>query len=196
MTPFKEEIRRQIEDNIRVKEALLAECQDVISNCAEILIAALKSGGKILFCGNGGSAADAQHLATELVVRLRGSFNRPSIPALALTVDTSLLTAAGNDLGFDQIFARQIESLGKKEDVLIGISTSGNSVNVLEAIKTASSNGLKTMAFLGGSGGAIAAQAETAVVVPSNDTARIQECHILVGHILCLLIEESLFPPS
>lgn len=196
MTPFKKEIRRQIEDNIRVKEALLEECQDVIAECADLLISALKSGGKILFCGNGGSAADAQHLATELVVRLRGSFNRPSIPALALTVDSSLLTAAGNDLGFDQIFARQVEGLGKNEDVLIGISTSGNSVNVLEAIKTASTKGLKTIAFLGGKGGSIAPIAETAVIVPSSDTARIQECHILIGHILCLLIEESLFPPS
>jgi len=193
---FKKEIRRQIEDNIRVKEALLTECQDVISECAEILIAALKSGGKILFCGNGGSAADAQHLATELVVRLRGSFNRPSIPALALTVDSSLLTAAGNDLGFEQVFSRQVEGLGKKEDVLIGISTSGNSANVLQAIKVASAKGIKTIAFLGGTGGTIAPLADTSVIVPSSDTARIQECHILIGHILCLLIEESLYSPS
>ncbi|MGH1366396.1 MAG: D-sedoheptulose-7-phosphate isomerase [Calditrichia bacterium] len=193
MKMFATEIRSQIEENIRVKQALLENCEDVIAQCAEILIASLQNGGKLLLCGNGGSAADAQHLAAELVVRLRGSFKRPAIPAMALTVDSSILTAGGNDLGFQQIFARQVEAFGKPEDVLIGISTSGNSNNVLEAVEVAAANKMKTIALLGGSGGALSELVDLSLIVPSSNTARIQECHILVGHILCLLIEEALF---
>jgi len=193
MSIFATEIRSQIEENIRVKQALLENCEDVIAQCAEMLIDSLQKGGKLLFCGNGGSAADAQHLAAELVVRLRGNFMRPAIPAMALTVDSSILTAGGNDLGFEQIFARQVEAFGKPEDVLVGISTSGNSKNVLEAVEVAKTKNMKAIALLGGSGGALNELVDLSLIVPSSNTARIQECHILVGHILCLLIEEALF---
>lgn len=153
-------------------------------------IASLKSGGKILFFGNGGSAADAQHLATELVVRYRK--NRPSLAAIALTTDTSALTAIGNDYGFEDLFFRQVEGLGRKGDVAIGISTSGNSPNVLKALKLARDMGLVTVGFGGGTGGKLPEVCDISLVVPSPVTARIQECHILIGHMLCGAIEAEL----
>ena len=156
---------------------------------AETAAGCLKAGGKILFFGNGGSAADAQHLATELVVRFRR--NRPSLAALALTTDTSALTAIGNDFGFEDLFARQIEGLGRKGDLAIGISTSGNSPNVLKALEKARAMGLATAAFGGASGGKLPEAADIALVVPSRTTARIQECHILLGHMLCAAIEAA-----
>lgn len=188
-------IRSQIEESIAVKTRL-TELTTEIASAAQMMTASLAKGGKILFCGNGGSAADAQHLAAELVVRLRSSFPRPAIPAVALTVDTSILTAAGNDYGFDLIFARQVEALGAAGDILIAISTSGNSGNIIQAVNAAQSRKMAVIAFVGGSGGALASMAELSLVAPSQNTARIQECHILIGHILCQLIEESLFPQS
>lgn len=153
----------------------------------DLALSCLRGGGKILFFGNGGSAADAQHLATELVVRFRT--NRPSISGLALTTDTSALTAIGNDFGFDDIFSRQIEGLGRPGDVAIGISTSGNSPNILKALDVARKMGLATVGFGGGSGGAMVQAVDVALIVPSKTTARIQECHILLGHMLCAAIE-------
>ncbi len=189
-------IIREIEDNIAVKQRMLKQLADSIHDVAEVFLSSLRSGGKIFFCGNGGSAADSQHLATELVVRLRASYPRPAIPAMALTVDTSTLTAAANDYGFEKIFSRQIEAHGRSGDVLCGISTSGNSANVIEAVKSAQELGLRSVAFLGGSGGKLKKMVDNSIIIPSDNTARIQEGHILVGHILCQLVEENLFPQS
>ncbi|HEX38127.1 MAG TPA: SIS domain-containing protein [Candidatus Cloacimonetes bacterium] len=164
-----------------------------IEETAGIMAGALKSGNKILLCGNGGSAADAQHIATEFIVRFRGDFNRRSLPAIALTTDTSLLTACANDYGFEEIFKRQVEGLGKPGDVLIGISTSGNSPNVYKAIDFARSNNIITILLAGKNGGSIKNIADHAIVVSHDDTARIQEAHITIGHILCRLVEEIYF---
>jgi len=164
-----------------------------IEEIASIMAQALKSGNKIMLCGNGGSAADAQHIATEFVVRFRGDFNRKSLPAIALTTDTSLLTACANDYGFEEIFKRQIEGLGEPGDVLIGISTSGNSPNVYKAIQFARRNKITTILLAGKDGGTIKDVADHAIVISHFDTARIQEAHITIGHILCRLVEEIYF---
>ena len=153
-------------------------------------IEAFKSGNKVIFAGNGGSAADAQHIAGEFVSRF--AFDRPGLPAIALTTDTSIMTAIGNDYGYDQVFKREIIALGRMNDVFIPISTSGNSSNVIEAIKAANDMGIKTIAFTGGNGGKMAEICEC-VVVPSYSTEKIQEVHIMLGHILCYLIEEKTF---
>ncbi len=157
---------------------------------ADAALACVRGGGKLLFFGNGGSASDAQHLATELTVRF--ITDRPSIPAIALTTDTSALTAIGNDMGFDQIFARQVEALGRKGDMAIGISTSGNSKNVLLALETARAQGLVTVGFAGRNGGKMLELCDIALVVPSQITAHIQEMHITLGHLLCAALEQGL----
>jgi len=144
-----------------------------------------------MFCGNGGSAADSQHLAAELVVRLRGNVERRAIAALALTVDSSILTAGGNDYGFDNIFKRQVEAFGGTGDVLVAITTSGTSPNVVKAVEEANTRGVRTIGLLGGTGGILKDLCTASVVVPSTITARIQESHILIGHIWCEMIEES-----
>ncbi|SEH64554.1 D-sedoheptulose 7-phosphate isomerase [Magnetospirillum fulvum] len=155
----------------------------------EVCLSALAAGGKIVFFGNGGSAADAQHLAAELVVRYR--VNRPALAALALTTDSSILTACGNDFSFDDIYARQIEALGRPGDVAIGISTSGNSANVLKALQAARAVGMVAAGLSGRDGGAMVGLADPLLVVPSPVTARIQEMHILIGHALCDRIEAA-----
>lgn len=191
---FKEKISSSIAESISAKQNLLNESYiNQIEEIGLFLADRIKNGGKILFCGNGGSAADSQHLAAELVVRLRSSFDRPAIPALALTVDTSILTACGNDFGFDYVFARQVEALARPEDVLIAISTSGNSPNVLLAVEAAKKIGTKVIGLIGGNGGKMANLCDYIFTAPSNTTARIQEMHILVGHIWCEIIEESLY---
>lgn len=187
-------IRTDIEQSIATKQKLMESCIPDIEACGNKLIEAIKNGGKILFCGNGGSAADSQHLAAELVIRYRGSVKRPALPAIALTVDPSIMTAGGNDIGFENIFAREVEALGRKGDVLVGLSTSGNSENVLRAIQQAKKQGVSTIGLLGAGGGKIAKECDLSVIVPSDITARIQESHILIGHILCEMIEEALFP--
>jgi D-sedoheptulose 7-phosphate isomerase len=189
-----ERIGAVIEESIAVKKLLLNECSSLIQVCGDILIAALQQGGKLLFCGNGGSAADAQHLAAELVVRFRGSVNRAAIPAIALTVDPSIATAGGNDIGFENVFARCVEAYGRTGDALVAISTSGHSPNVLRACEQARKQGLNIVGLLGAGGGVILPLCDAAVVVPSTITARIQESHILIGHIWCEMIEEALFP--
>lgn len=156
---------------------------------ADICKNALNEGNKILFCGNGGSAADAQHLAAELVGRFVKE--RESLSAIALTTDTSILTAIANDYSYDDVFSRQVAGLGQAGDVLIGISTSGNSKNVVKAIELAKQKGLKTVAFTGEGGGKLGALCDAVIAVPSKTTARIQEMHILVGHIVCELVEED-----
>lgn len=191
---FNGKISDQIFQSITVKTRLLENCVPEIERCGKILAKTLQNGGKILFCGNGGSAADSQHIAAELVVRLRSTVERPALPGLALTVDTSILTAGGNDYGFDNVFARGVEAYGKEGDALVGISTSGNSENVIRAVKEASQRDITTVCLLGGSGGKLAAECDDKVIVPSESTARIQESHILIGHIWCEMIEEMLFP--
>lgn len=177
-------------DNIVNNFQALKSSESVIRSISEICLTALRSDGKIIFCGNGGSAADSQHLAAELVVK----FNRmrKSIPAIAITTDTSILTAIGNDIGAQSLFERQIEGIGRKGDVLIGLTTSGNSENVLRAFHKAKELGIKTIAFTGQNGGKIKDIADIALQVPSNRTPNIQEMHIACGHILCGLIEENI----
>lgn len=165
------------------------EQMDVIQLMAERCKEALKAGNKVLFCGNGGSAADAQHLAAELIGRFQKE--RRSLASIALTTDTSILTAVANDYGYDEVFARQVEGLGRSGDVLIGISTSGNSANVVKAALKARDTGMHTIAFIGEGGGKLKDICDITFAVPSKVTARIQEMHIMVGHIICELVEEE-----
>jgi D-sedoheptulose 7-phosphate isomerase len=171
-----------------------ADCLEDVIGAAQLVTGSLRGGGKLLICGNGGSAADAQHLATEFVSTLTLDHPRPSIPAVALTTDTSLLTAIANDFGVEQMFARQVTSTGREGDVLIAISTSGNSANVLRAAEEARRRGLKTIALTGASGGELAPLADIAIRIPSTVTAHIQECHLAVEQLLALLVERDLYP--
>jgi D-sedoheptulose 7-phosphate isomerase len=152
----------------------------------------LRGGGKLMFCGNGGSAADSQHLATEMLIRLRGSVERPSIAALALTLDPAMLTAGGNDYGYDRVFERPLRGLGRKGDVLFAITTSGRSANVVRALAAAREMGIVTVGVLGGAGEPALAQCDHVLLVPDNETARIQECHIALGHAVLELLEDRL----
>jgi D-sedoheptulose 7-phosphate isomerase len=187
---FNKLIESRIREGIKIGRTLLGETEE-ISNIAGLLIEAYRQGKKAIFLGNGGSAADAQHIAAEFM----GKFylDRKPLPAEALNVNTSLLTAIGNDYGFDQIFARQIDALGNSGDVAIGISTSGNSPNVLEAIRVAKRKGMATVGLTGDNGGQLRAETEYCICVPSKQTPRIQEAHILIGHILCEIVEKALF---
>jgi D-sedoheptulose 7-phosphate isomerase len=169
-------------------------CLDDIVSAAAIAVTSLRAGGTLLICGNGGSAADAQHLATEFVSTLTLDHPRPSIRALALTTDTSLLTAVANDFGVERVFARQVESLGREGDVLIAISTSGNSANVLHAAEEARARGLRVVGLTGESGGQLAALTDVCVRVPSTVTAHIQECHLAVEQLIALIVERDLYP--
>lgn len=180
----------ETDEHKTVADETVATLQDPFSACLDACEKSIRAGGKILFFGNGGSASDAQHLATELTIRFIK--DRPAIAALALTTDTSTLTAAGNDIGFDNIFARQVEALGKPEDLAIGISTSGNSENVLRAVKTAKDIGMTTVGLSGKGGGKMNDLCDVMLVVPSSTTARIQEMHILLGHMLCGALEQRL----
>lgn len=169
---------------------------DSLAQATESLVSSIQSGGKVLFCGNGGSAADAQHLATEMVVRLTGDMERPAIPAIALTTDTSILTATSNDYGYDYVFRRQIEAIGNAGDVLIAISTSGKSSSILAAMAAARAKRMKTIAWCGENPRGMEALADVIVAVPSSVTARIQECHITFGHLLIHAVERILYPPK
>ena len=186
MKEFIENEFRNISCNFINLQALAPQIEKV----SEVCIEALKNGNKIMFCGNGGSAADSQHLAAELVGRYK--MNRPAMNAIALTVDTSILTAVGNDYGYDTIFERQVEGLGKEGDVLVGLSTSGNSKNVLLAFEMAKKKGIKTVAMTGKSGGKMKETADYTINVPSDTTNNIQEMHIAVGHLLCGVIEKEI----
>jgi D-sedoheptulose 7-phosphate isomerase len=184
---------RSIRESIATKESLLRSAGTVatIVRVSEILIDSLQAGKKVLLFGNGGSAGDAQHIAAEFVGRF--AFDRPALPALALSVNTSCLTAIGNDYGFDLVFSRQIEALGHRGDVAIGISTSGNSPNVLRALSVGKKTGLHTVAFTGCGGGELKDAVDHCICVPSNETPRIQECHILIGHVIAQLVEQTIF---
>ena len=184
-------IEATINDSVDVKRRLAEECSEDILRCGELLAQAAIDDGLIMLCGNGGSAADSQHIAAELVVRLRSSVERRAIGAMALTVDSSILTAGGNDYGFEQVFARQVEAYGREGDVLIAISTSGNSENVIAAVEQANEDEIHTIGLLGGDGGELKDLVDDFVLVPSDVTARIQECHILIGHLWCEMIEEA-----
>ncbi len=184
---MREIIQEIILESIRVKEDLLKDNIGEIIEIAEKIIASLKKGGKLIIFGNGGSAGDAQHIAAELVGRFKK--DRPALPAIALTTNTSIITALANDFGYDIIFARQIEALAGKNDVALGISTSGKAKNVILGLKQAKKMGLLTVALSGGDGGDIVKLADLSLVIPSSVTARIQESHILIGHIICELIE-------
>lgn len=181
-----------LKEHIKAIESLSNFTEDLITSAKE-MSQTLRDGGKIMLCGNGGSAADAQHIAAEFVVRFRSNYNRKSLSALALTTDTSLITACGNDYGFENIFARQIEGLGNKGDFLIGISTSGNSSNVYKAFEPARKKGIRTLLLSDKDGGKIKKIADNSIIILHNDTARIQEAHITIGHILCRLVEEIYF---
>jgi D-sedoheptulose 7-phosphate isomerase len=187
MTASVEEIRHQLEESARVKQAFSDALVRNILQFANKCAAALRGGGKVVFFGNGGSAADAMHLAAELVVKLRD--DRPGLAALALTTNPSVLTAAGNDYGFEQIFARQIESLVSAQDVLVALSTSGESANILRGIEAGRLRGAFLVALTGETGGALASKVDLLLNVPSRDPQRIQEAHITAGHIACSLIE-------
>jgi D-sedoheptulose 7-phosphate isomerase len=182
-----EEIRRQLEESARVKQSFSGELIGRIGQFAEKSAASLRGGGKIVFFGNGGSAADALHLAAELVVRLRS--DRRGLAALALTTNPSVLTAAGNDYGFERIFSRQIESLVAPQDILVALSTSGASPNIVGGVEAGRARGAYLVAFTGETGGALAGKVDILLNVPSQDPQRIQEAHITIGHIACALIE-------
>ena len=168
----------------------LKQQSDAVVAAAERMIEAIRGGGTVLFCGNGGSAADSQHLAAELMGRF--AKDRAPMPALALTVDTSALTAIGNDYGYDEVFARQLRGIGRKGDVLVGLSTSGNSTNVVAALQAARERGIVTIGMTGAGGGKMRDLCDVCLCVPSTNTARIQEMHIAAGHTICLLVEEAL----
>ena len=172
---------------IQADSHLLKMVEDIAHVCTE----AFKQGKKVLFAGNGGSAADAQHLAAELVVRL--NYHRPGLPAIALTTDTSALTAIGNDYSFEHLFARQVEALGQAGDIFVGITTSGKSPNILRALESARARGLITMGFSGMQSPLLSERCDYVINVPSTDTPKIQECHIMLGHIVCALIEDKMF---
>ena len=183
-----------VAESLRVKADFFEENKERITQTAEVIAHGLRNGRKMMFFGNGGSAADSQHLAAEMVGRFGP--DRSALAAIALSSDTSILTSVGNDYGYERVFARQIEALGQAGDIAIGISTSGNSPSVLGALDVARSKGLYTVGFTGESGGKMNGRAETLFRVPSRQTPRIQETHILLGHILCELVDRELFPEA
>lgn len=192
---FERRVSKSIEASIAVKQRLLRDPAliSLVAQVSDLFVAALKRGNKLLFFGNGGSAADAQHIAAEFVGRF--AFDRPALPGLALSVNTSCVTAIGNDYGFDQVFSRQLEALGRAGDVAVGFSTSGNSPNVLRGISAAKKLGLHTVALTGTPGGKLtqAVDLDFCICAPSTETPRIQECHTLIGHIASELAEQALF---
>lgn len=189
----KEFISKSLKESSEVKLLIEKECSADIVKSIDVLVEAFKKGKKLLLCGNGGSAADSQHIAAEFMIRLSHDLNRPAIPAIALTTDTSNLTAGGNDIGFENVFARNVEGLGNDGDVLIAISTSGNSGNVIKAVEKAKSKNMKVIGFLGGTGGKLKSFVDVPIIIPSPSTQRIQEGHITVAHIICEAVERSLY---
>lgn len=190
-----ERIKDIIKNSVDVKNKILLDdkLMQTVKDCVYILVTAFKNGNKVLFCGNGGSAADAQHLAAELSGRFYT--DRDALPAEALHCNTSYITAIGNDYGYDVIYSRLLKGIGQKGDVLVGLSTSGNSKNILLAFEVAKEKGMTTIAFTGESGGKLKKLADYLINVPSDDTPRIQESHIMLGHIICELTEEQVFSP-
>lgn len=186
-------IKKELQKSLYVKEIIFhsSEMLEQIEKIAFIIIEAYRNGNKTLLAGNGGSAADAQHIAGEFVSKFY--FDRPGIPSIALTTDTSILTAIGNDYGYDKLFSRQVQAQGTTGDIFIGISTSGNSENIIKALETCKEKGIFSIGFTGIKGGKMEKLCDICLKIPSDETPRIQECHILIGHILCCIVEENLF---
>ncbi len=186
-------ISNQVKNSYEVKKAILedSELMDLIKKVSQKAVDIYNNGGKTLIAGNGGSAADAQHIAGEFVSKFY--FDRPGLASLALTTDTSIMTAIGNDYGYEKLFSRQVQANGVKGDMFIGISTSGNSKNILEALKECKEKGIITVGLTGESGGAMKELCDYCICVPSNETPRVQESHILIGHIICAVVEEAIF---
>jgi len=189
-----EKIRRHLYSSAEIKRNIAEGLSDKIAEAAMLIVDCFRSGGKVILFGNGGSAADAQHIAGELVGRFK--MERDALPAIALTTNTSILTALGNDYGYGAIFERQIKAWTAKGDVIIGISTSGSSANVIAGIEEAKRLSARTIALTGGNGGRLAEAADLALIVPSSDTPRIQEGHIAIGHVICHIVEETMFERS
>lgn len=185
------------EDSLRqsaaVSLATIDACREQVAEAVDILADSTREGGKVLFCGNGGSAADSQHLATELMIRLSRDLDRPAIGAISLCTDPSNMTAGGNDIGFDNVFARNVEGLGRAGDTLVAISTSGKSTNILRALEVARRLGMRTIGLTGGDGGELPHRCDCTIIVPSDNTQRIQEMHITIGHIVCESLEHRLY---
>ncbi|TML16368.1 MAG: D-sedoheptulose 7-phosphate isomerase [Actinobacteria bacterium] len=184
--------RLHLEESIEVTRQTVAECLPSIIAAVDLVTSSFRAGGKLMLCGNGGSAADCQHVAAELVSRLTMAYERPGLPALALTTDSSFLTAFTNDINYEDVFARQVQALGKPGDVLLGISTSGNSKNVVRGVEQARTQGIRTIGLLG-SGGALPAMVDVAIRVPSASTGLIQETHLAIEHVICDLVERELY---
>ena len=182
-----------LQESAETKQKILSKCRKDVFKAIDLIKDTVSKGSKIMFCGNGGSAADSQHLATEFVIRLSHDLKRPAIGAVALTTDPSMMTAGANDIGFENVFARYVEGIGNKGDILVGISTSGNSKNVIKAFEKAKEKGIKTLALLGGTGGKMKGIADVEIIIPSSNVQRIQEGHITVGHILCESVERELY---
>jgi D-sedoheptulose 7-phosphate isomerase len=190
---MREELVAGLKEGLRLGQYLLDTQQGVMLAMAHAMAQSLKAGGRVYFAGNGGSAGDSQHLATELVVRLRSDFNRPALAGQALTTDTSLLTACANDYGFAKIFSRQLEAFAKKGDCLFLLSTSGNSSNLIEALEVARERQLLVISLLGGSGGQLKGLSDHEIILPSDDSGRVQEAHIRIGHLVIQCVEQELF---
>ena len=186
-------IEESLRESSKTKLDILEKCKSDILRAADRIVDAFRKGNKLMLCGNGGSAADCQHIAAEFIIRLSHDINRPALPAIALTTDSSNLTAGGNDIGFVNVFSRNVEGLGKEGDVLLGISTSGNSVNILNAIETAKKMKITSIGLLGCGGGKIKDRTDMNIIIPSLNVQRIQEGHITVGHILCEIAERELY---
>jgi D-sedoheptulose 7-phosphate isomerase len=186
-------IKDELTASAETKKRIIDSCAQPIVKAVDAIIGSLNKKKKILLCGNGGSAADCQHIATEFTIRMNPNIKRPGIAAIALSTDSSMLTAGANDIGYDNVFARAVEALGSDGDVLIGISTSGKSESVNNAFRMAKSKGIATIGFLGKDGGASKDLCDVAIIVPSNDTQRIQEGHITIGHIICGLVEREMY---
>ena len=185
-------IKKQIEDSILVKKSLLS-FSGVISDAGELMVQTFKNNKKVLLCGNGGSAADAQHIAAELLVRYKSQNDRGALPAISLSTDPSFITAVSNDMGYENLFSRSIEGIASEGDLLVGISTSGNSANIIKAVEAARRKKMNVLLLLGENGGRLKGKGDIQICVPSKETARIQEAHILIGHILCAMVEKSIF---
>lgn len=191
----RETVLRYLQDSGDLTRLTAAACQDAILAAADLIADTFRADGKLLICGNGGSAADCQHMAAELVSRLTRNLERPGLPAIALTTDSSFLTAFANDCGFDGVFERQVQALGRPGDVVLGISTSGSSPNVIRALHRARADGLRSVALVGAAPGELASLADVAIRVPSTDTQHVQEAHLVIEHLICWLVERDLFAP-
>lgn len=186
-------IKTKLIASAEVKKKMIDACSEDIIKSADLIVSCFTKGNKLLLCGNGGSAADAQHIAAEFLIRLSPKKTRPALPAIALTTDTSYLTAGSNDLGYENVFSRAVEALGNENDILIAISTSGNSPNIINAVQLANDRKITTFGLLGGNGGKILPLCTHSIIIPSNDTQRIQEGQITAAHIICQLVEEKMF---